>query len=63
MNNNKVKCVLSNKIKMMNDLSKDLIPIFDMIETKQEFDFIKGITKQNTLFSGNYFSEETQMDL
>lgn len=63
MNNNKVKCVLSNKIKMMNDLSKDLIPIFDMIETKQEFDFIKGITKQNALFSGNYFSEETQMDL
>ena len=61
MGNEKVLISMESKLNMYNKLG--IIPIFDKLESEDEFEFLKENTPNYTLFSGNYFSNEKKLIL
>ena len=61
MNNEKVLISMDSKLNMYDKLG--IVPIFDKLESEDEFEFLKENTPNNTLFSGNYFSDEKKLIL
>lgn len=61
MGNEKVLISMESKLNMYDKLG--IIPIFDKLESEDEFEFLKENTPNNTLFSGNYFSNEKKLIL
>lgn len=61
MDNEKVLISMDSKLNMYDKLG--IIPIFDKLESEAEFVFLKENTPNNTLFSGNYFSDEKKLIL
>ena len=56
---------IASSLKSKTEAYKDcgITPIFEFVEERDEFNFLKDFTPENTLFSGNYFSREKQMIL
>ena len=59
MNNLKIASSLKSKIEVFN--SCRITPVFEFIEQDEELEFLKKITPDDTLFSGNYFSNEKKL--
>ena len=57
----KVFISIDSKLNMYDRLG--IVPIFDKLEREEEFEFLKENTPNNTLFSGNYFSDEKKLIL
>ena len=61
MNSPKVYFSLKSRVQAYDNCK--IIPVFEFIEKEEEYTFLKEFTPDNTLFSGNYFSEEKQLIL
>lgn len=61
LNNPKIHLAIESKLKTYDKCQ--IIPIFEFIEKKEEYDFLRDLTIENTLFSGNYFSKEKKLKL
>lgn len=61
MSNSKVRISIGTKLNMYDKLG--IVSIFEKIEKEEEFEFLKENTPNNTLFSGNYFSDEKKLIL
>lgn len=59
MNNPKIASSLKSKIEVFD--SCRITPVFEFIEQAKELEFLKKITPDDTLFSGNYFSKEKRL--
>lgn len=59
--NHKIYSSLESKIRTYD--SCGIIPIFEFIEKKEDYDFLRDLTPENALFSGNYFSKEKRLIL
>ena len=59
MNNPKIASSLKSKIEVFD--SCRITPVFEFIEQDKELEFLKKITPDDTLFSGNYFSKEKRL--
>ncbi|MGN0992577.1 MAG: GGDEF domain-containing protein [Bacilli bacterium] len=57
------KSTLSLENKVATYEKCNIVPIFEFIEEEKEMEFLKKITPDNTLFSGNYFSDEKKLVL
>ena len=57
----KTRLAIESKAKICDDFR--IVPIFEFIEKEEEFDFLRNLTPENTLFSGNYFSQEKKLTL
>ena len=60
MNNPKIASSLKSKIEVF-DGCRTLV--FEFVEQDEELEFLKKITPDDTLFSGNYFSNEKRLVL
>ena len=61
MNNPKIASSLKSKIEVFDGCR--ITPVFEFVEQDEELEFLKKITPDDTLFSGNYFSNEKRLVL
>ena len=61
MNNLKIASSLKSKIEVFDGCR--ITPVFEFVEQDEELEFLKKITPDDTLFSGNYFSNEKRLVL
>jgi diguanylate cyclase (GGDEF)-like protein len=61
MCNKKVQLILKDKIKMYQDCG--ITTIMELIEKEEELEFLRELTQDASLFSGNLFSKEKQLIL
>lgn len=59
MSTSKTRQAIESKARTCDGFS--IIPIFEFIEKEEEYDFLRNLTPDNTLFSGNYFSKEKSL--
>lgn len=61
INNVRKKSSLKAKLSAFEECQ--IIPVFECVENKKEHEYLKSISPTNTLFSGNYYSEEKTLTL
>lgn len=61
MSNYKARLSVESKAKICDNYR--IIPIFEFIENEEEYEFLRNLMPESTLFSGNYFSKEKKLEL
>ncbi len=61
MMNSRLENILRMNAKIYEECG--IVPVFDRVENQDEYEFLNHISSSNSLFSGNYFSQEKQLKL
>ena len=61
MMNSRLENILRMNTKIYEECG--IVPVFDRVENQDEYEFLNQISSSNSLFSGDYFSQEKQLKL
>ena len=61
MNDSKKEHMLRNKLDLFDYYDSPSIPIFSHVQSEEEFEYLRNITSDYSLFTGRYFSQEKEL--